>query len=165
MKLLAAVDNNWGIGYKGKLPWHVSEELKHFKEITFGEYCIFGYNTAVTLPTLTGRGIFVITSRYPHGSIVRVGKNIATIIHMNMLENFNFIQNITGIITYVCGGQQLYEHVLEEKLVDECIISRINITSQCDKQFPVKTLDINYSLNNIVSMYDEFSVFSWKVVK
>ena len=32
--LIWAQDNNGGIGEDGKLPWHVSEDLKNFKQLT-----------------------------------------------------------------------------------------------------------------------------------
>ena len=34
--IVVAMDTNRGIGYKGQLPWHLSADLKHFKEITVG---------------------------------------------------------------------------------------------------------------------------------
>ena len=40
-----AVADNWGIGVKGDLPWHISEDLKYFKETTRGYPVIMGRTT------------------------------------------------------------------------------------------------------------------------
>jgi dihydrofolate reductase len=29
--LIVAVADNWGIGIKNQLPWHIAEDLKYFK--------------------------------------------------------------------------------------------------------------------------------------
>jgi hypothetical protein len=37
MNLIVAVDNNWGIGYKGDLLARVSMDLKNFRKVTSGK--------------------------------------------------------------------------------------------------------------------------------
>ena len=34
--LIVAIADNRGIGVKGALPWHLSEDLKYFKRVTHG---------------------------------------------------------------------------------------------------------------------------------
>ena len=59
--LIAALDDNGGIGYKGGLPWpHNSEDLKWFREVTMGKTVIVGHNTYEKLPPLPGRAIRVL---------------------------------------------------------------------------------------------------------
>ena len=43
--LIVAVADNWGIGVKGALPWHISEDLKYFKAVTRGCPVIMGRTT------------------------------------------------------------------------------------------------------------------------
>lgn len=43
--LIVAVADNWGIGVKGDLPWHISEDLKYFKRTTRGYPVIMGRTT------------------------------------------------------------------------------------------------------------------------
>lgn len=43
--LIAAVADNYGIGVKGDLPWHLSEDLKYFKAQTKGFPVIMGRTT------------------------------------------------------------------------------------------------------------------------
>ena len=65
MNLIAAVDKNWGIGYKGQLLDHIPEDLKYFKEKTTGKIVIMGKNTFLSLPNqepLPNRENIVISS-------------------------------------------------------------------------------------------------------
>jgi dihydrofolate reductase len=43
--LVAAVAANGIIGANGRLPWHIPEELKHFKKLTLGHPVIMGRRT------------------------------------------------------------------------------------------------------------------------
>jgi dihydrofolate reductase len=43
--LVAAVAANGIIGVNGQLPWHIPEELKHFKKLTLGHPIIMGRKT------------------------------------------------------------------------------------------------------------------------
>ena len=48
--LIWAQDENGGIGINGKLPWHISEDLKNFKSITINSIVIMGRKTWDSLP-------------------------------------------------------------------------------------------------------------------
>jgi dihydrofolate reductase len=49
ISLIAALDENFAIGRKGQLPWHLPDDLRWFKELTLGKYVLMGYNTAVAI--------------------------------------------------------------------------------------------------------------------
>lgn len=48
--LIVAIADNNGIGVKGDLPWHISEDLKYFKRTTAGCPVIMGRTTYFSLP-------------------------------------------------------------------------------------------------------------------
>ena len=48
--LICAQDENGGIGQDGKLPWHISEDLKNFKALTVNSTIIMGRKTWDSLP-------------------------------------------------------------------------------------------------------------------
>ena len=59
--IVARVDNGV-IGDKGGLPWHIPEDLKHFKKRTMGKPMVMGRKTFESLPgLLPGRRHIVVT--------------------------------------------------------------------------------------------------------
>ena len=63
ISFVVAVARNGVIGREGGLPWHISSDLKRFKEITMGKPVIMGRKTWDSLPKrpLPGRRNIVIT--------------------------------------------------------------------------------------------------------
>lgn len=60
--LIVAMNENNTIGLNGKMPWHNTEDLKHFKNYTMGKKLIMGRKTVEGLPKkLVGREILVVT--------------------------------------------------------------------------------------------------------
>ena len=51
------------IGIEGKIPWHIPNDFRWFKEFTTGKKLIVGKNTFDTLPMLKNREILVLTRR------------------------------------------------------------------------------------------------------
>jgi dihydrofolate reductase len=45
LTLVLAVSRNGVIGKEGKLPWHIPEDLKHFRKVTTGHAVIMGRKT------------------------------------------------------------------------------------------------------------------------
>lgn len=62
---VVAVSRNGIIGRAGTLPWRISSDLKHFKQITMGKPVIMGRKTWESLPRkpLPGRRNIVVTRR------------------------------------------------------------------------------------------------------
>jgi dihydrofolate reductase len=62
--LVAAVAANGIIGAAGGLPWHLPEDLRHFKRLTLGHPVIMGRRTWESLGrALPGRENIVVTAR------------------------------------------------------------------------------------------------------
>lgn len=52
---IAAVGNNWQLGFNGGLPWpHHAEDMAWFREITAGKVMVAGHNTYRTIKHLDG---------------------------------------------------------------------------------------------------------------
>ncbi len=60
--LIVAVADNWGIGIRNRLPWHIAEDLRYFKQTTKGYPVIMGRTTYFSLPVrpLPGRKNIVL---------------------------------------------------------------------------------------------------------
>ncbi|HOU03648.1 MAG: dihydrofolate reductase [Bacteroidales bacterium] len=63
ISIIVAVSENLGIGRNNELLWHISEDLKRFKKLTFGKTVIMGKKTWESLPRrpLQGRKNIVLT--------------------------------------------------------------------------------------------------------
>jgi dihydrofolate reductase len=48
--IIVAIAQNGAIGKNNELLWHLSEDLKYFKQTTSGKTVIMGYNTWLSLP-------------------------------------------------------------------------------------------------------------------
>jgi dihydrofolate reductase len=60
--LIAAVSDNGVIGKDGKIPWHISEDLRRFKQLTKGHTVIMGRKTHVSIGmVLPGRQNIVLS--------------------------------------------------------------------------------------------------------
>jgi len=62
LSLIAAMAEDGCIGFQNKLPWHIPEDLKHFKELTLGHPVIMGRKTYDSMGRLLpGRLNIIIT--------------------------------------------------------------------------------------------------------
>lgn len=61
--LVVAVADNGVIGDRGRIPWRIADDMKHFKALTLGKPCIMGRKTWDSLPKkpLPGRSNIVVT--------------------------------------------------------------------------------------------------------
>ena len=50
VSLVVAMADNGVIGKNGALPWHIPEDMRHFKALTVGKPCIMGRKTWDSLP-------------------------------------------------------------------------------------------------------------------
>ena len=64
LSLLAALDRHHAIGKDNALPWHLPDDLRRFKALTFGKPVLMGRKTAESLGrALPGRRNLVLTRR------------------------------------------------------------------------------------------------------
>ena len=63
VRAIVAMGRNGEIGFRGDMPWHLPEDLKHFKQLTLGHPVIMGRNTWESLPKrpLPGRRNIVVS--------------------------------------------------------------------------------------------------------
>lgn len=61
--LIVARASNGVIGNKGKLPWHLPADLRHFKQLTMGKPMIMGRKTFDSLPGLLPNRRHIVLTR------------------------------------------------------------------------------------------------------
>lgn len=100
LHVIVAMNDARVIGAKGGLPWHVPEDLKHFKTLTMGHPIVMGRKTHEAIGrALPGRRNIVITSR----EIATPGVEIA-----RSLEEALALARTTDPAPFVVGGGEIY---------------------------------------------------------
>ena len=104
INLIAAIDNKKRIAVDGKIPWHIPEDLRLFKEITMGHAVIMGRKTWESLPSkpLFGRTNIVVSSKLQDDAFIVDNLN-------NALVQANYKQCSKA---FIIGGAQLYQEAL-----------------------------------------------------
>ena len=140
LEILVAYNKNWAIGSKGSLPWHIPEELAHFKQETKDKTCIMGRKTWESIPErfrpLPGR-INVVISRSPSLEIKADGKGPVQL--SSSLEKANeFICKMLLTSPVLIGGAQLYKEAIEKKMVHRIVASEVkgHLDIEADAFFP-----------------------------
>ena len=125
--LVAAVARNGVIGAGGKLPWHLPEDLKHFKQLTLTHPVLRGRRTWESLgKPLPGRKNIVITRKAGYAA---PGASVA-----DSLESA--IALCAGEpVVFVIGGAELYAAALP--LADGLVLTEIQRDYDGDTHFPV----------------------------
>lgn len=103
ISLIAALDENFAIGRKGQLPWHLPDDLRWFKQLTLGKHVLMGYDTAAAIGrALPDRHNLVLSRRHqaPFPGQVTV----------RSLEEAQALADGTGLM--VIGGGQVYAATL-----------------------------------------------------
>ena len=63
LSAIVAKSRNNSIGYDNKLLWHISEDLKRFKEITTNKTIIMGRKTFESLPRILPNRKHIVLTR------------------------------------------------------------------------------------------------------
>ena len=131
MIAIAAVDENWGIGYKGELLISIPEDQKGvFRKYTLGNTVVYGRKTLMTFPgeRLLPKRTNIILTRNP-----LFEKEGAVVLHSECeLEKYRDDHPEEDI--FLIGGESVYRDMI--KLCDKAIITYIHRTFTADAFFP-----------------------------
>lgn len=105
--MIVAFDDARVIGNKNKLPWHLPEDLKHFRNVTSGHAILMGRTTFFSLgKPLPNRRNIVVTS-HPETMPVHVNLEVEMDLHAVLGEWSTKIEPL-----FVIGGRSVYEQAL-----------------------------------------------------
>lgn len=130
MNLIAAVDKNWGIGYKNELLVRIPEDQKWFRETTTGKAVIMGRKTLESFPgkrPLKNRLNIVITKDKDYAV------EGAVVVH-GIEEAVAAASDYADDDIYVIGGESVYRQMLP--LCNTAHITKIDYAYQADAHFP-----------------------------
>lgn len=141
ISMIVAVAKNNAIGKDNKLLWHLSEDLKRFKQLTTGHYIIMGKNTYYSLPRrpLPNRTHVVLTDvAEEQVDDCVMAYSIEEAIEKMDPQNENFI----------IGGASIYKQFL--KHANKLYITWVDEEFEADTFFP----ELDENEWNIVSKED-----------
>ena len=157
------MDENNLIGTEdGKLPWHISEEMKFFKRMTTGFPIIMGRKTWDSLPKkpLSKRFNIVVSRSLPYEELETHAfvPNVEIAIGLAWVKSKGWPEPLNEKI-FIIGGEQIYNYVLEKNLVDEIIMSRVRGKYQGNVYFP-KLDEFKWTVVGI-ERFDDFDVIKY----
>ncbi len=142
--IIVAVDEKWGIGKDGRIPWHYSEDMKYFAKTTKGSTCIMGRVTAEDIMSshsneklLPNRESIVIT-RNP--DFVARDAIVAESLQ-------DAIVKASRDDIFIIGGKGLYEQAYDH--IDLAFITYVPGVHDCDT-------DIKYLVRNIQDNFESY---------
>jgi dihydrofolate reductase len=123
------------IGHLGKMPWHLPEDLAHFKRTTLGCPVIMGRKTWDSLPAkfrpLPGRMNVVISSdSLMRESLRKIGCQPA----QNLCEALLICEQAKHAEVWVIGGAQIYAQALP--LAEKLVVTEIDAAYEGDAFAP-----------------------------
>lgn len=146
--IIAAVDEEFGFGKEGGIPWHFPEDFNHFKTMTTGHTVIMGKSTYKDLTGyfkgklfLPKRDCIVLTSDpelyIPYDNVVSA-TNLDDAIELAR-------RDFTGDI-FLIGGERVFDEGLD--VVDCVHLTKIPGNYDCDRFFPFKKLRNKFDIHS-----------------
>lgn len=157
--LIAAVDDEFGIGRNGLIPWYVPEDFKWFKKHTQKSICIMGYNTFKELADkfdyhntgklLPNRMCCIITSKS-----IPISLNIQSFKSID--ECLKYFENDERNKFFI-GGVGIFKEALH--LVDRVYLTCISGKYNCDTFFPIDALEFQKIKLNLVQSSEKCNFY------
>ena len=127
ISIIVAIASNYAIGKDNDLLWHISKDLKRFKEITKNHYIIMGKRTYYSLPVmpLPNRVIMILTDD--------IGESIDNCVMAYSIEDA--IEKMdSDKENFIIGGGSIYKQFMP--LANKLYITRVHKNFEADTFFP-----------------------------
>jgi dihydrofolate reductase len=134
--IVACTEKTRGIGFKGRIPWVSSEDLRHFRKTTIGQTTtarnavVMGRVTWESLPferrpLIARKNVVVSTTMQDNPwCTVRTGLD----------EALDDCEDCAEV--FVIGGQMLYEEAIKHPACTRIIVTLVDLDTECDRFFP-----------------------------
>ncbi|WP_434926932.1 type 3 dihydrofolate reductase [Shewanella sp. HL-SH2] len=145
--MIAAMANNRVIGKDNQMPWHLPEDLKHFKAMTLSKPVVMGRKTYESIGRpLPGRHNIVITrqSNYAPDGVTCVGNFDQAVAAAGECEEL-----------IIMGGGQLYAELLCK--ADVLYLTQIDLDVKGDTYFP-EWDDGSWLLKHTITATNEYGL-------
>ena len=137
ISLVAAVDQRGGIGRANRLPWHLSDDLKHFRRLTMGHHVLMGRKTYQGASgKMPGRKLIVLSRdpAFQPGDALVAG---------SLEAGIQLAEQAGEQELFVIGGAEVFKQALqlEEPKVQRLYLTRVHADASADVFFPAFSMD------------------------
>ena len=153
--LIAAASENNIIGKDNKLIWRLSDDLKHFKELTKGHFVIMGRKTFESMPkALPNRTNVIITRKTDY--------KVENAIVVNSLEKALKVAESDNQ-PFVIGGGEIYK--LSMEIADRIELTRVHTSIEGDTSFPEIDLEKWQEVKNEKRLKNEKNEYDFSFLR
>jgi dihydrofolate reductase len=104
-KAIAAMSENRVIGQGGRIPWHLPEDFKWFKQMTTGQVVVMGRKTFQSIGKVLPNRTTIVLSRenFSHSGVITAPD----------LSKVDWNEpDLAGRKVFICGGAEIYAQTL-----------------------------------------------------
>jgi len=134
--IVVATDSKNGIGINGNLPWRLSEDMKHFRDLTTGKH---EYHNAVIMGRKTWESIPSKFRPLPKRQNIVLSRNPefeCPGLPVTVLGSFDTAVQALCSRAFVIGGSEIYKEALDHPQCEDMYITRVRGEFECDTFFP-----------------------------
>ncbi len=136
LALVIARSEKGVIGHQGRLPWHISADLRHFKRLTVGKPVIMGRKTYESIGRPLPRRANIVVTRDPQWQ--KAGVSVAHDLPSALALAYEEAHRTGSEEVMVIGGAEIYRQALDQA-------TRIYLT-EVHGDFPGDVMfDINFT--------------------
>ena len=124
--IIAAMSRNRVIGRQGAIPWHIPEDMRRFRELTYGHALIMGRRTFESIGRpLPGRKNIIVTRQADYSAA-------GCLTASSLGEALRLAEPAAEV--FICGGGEVYRQALP--LAAKIYLTVINESVAGDTTFP-----------------------------
>ena len=128
ISIIAAMDENRGIGMNNQLPWHLPADLIRFKRLTMGHHMLVGRKTFQSIGSpLPGRQMVILTRNqdFQAPGCLRAA---------SLEEGLSLARDAGEKEIFVIGGSEVYQEALP--MADHLYLTVVHKKAEVDTFFP-----------------------------
>ena len=152
--IIAAIDQNNGLGFQNHLLCHLHDDLKNFKRVTGGHTVVMGHKTweSLSVKPLPNRKNIILTRQ----SNATFAGGIASMSVTDVLEACSEDEKV-----FIIGGAEIYKQFIG--IADRLMITHIQHRFISDVYFPVIEDDKWIKVNEIEHPADDRHAYAFVI--
>ena len=166
LSIIVAVADNGVIGRNGTLPWHLPDDLKHFKTLTLGKPIVMGRRTHESIGrALPGRRNLVVSRSAARGAVVSAaGADVSLAGAVEWVRSLEEAIERCVEAPEICviGGAALYASAMP--LAHTLHLTRVHASPAGDVYFPAPATAHWREIGRIEHAADERHTFAMSFV-